>query len=328
MKKKIFLYVLSVMATLYLITNFFQLNLMNVDQIVLSVSQDKTLYPERNISDINADKIIPIDHNSEEIHVFTVPGVFNTGEFFKPLITVFEKSGYICHALTLPDRDTPFSKTPPDIGNISIYHDSEWVYHKVSLVKQNNPLAKITLIGHSRGGLLIQMVADQAKQHVTANMIDAIILLNPATPKGISLFTLSNIWCFQETLISGSFWNKPAKRSLNLSRNFVLHPDVSEVEAKNINKEHVWESGEVLAELAFPWLKPDIPADVFSCPVLIVGGTLDVVVAPSKVNQLGQKYKNADIKFFETAHYPFWGEEESRIIQFIDSWIQTRLNIS
>lgn len=264
----------------------------------------------------NDNNIGLLDKISKKVILVLLPGIFNTSTFYKALfIPYFSRKGYECHPIDLLYRDRAFNQTPyPKLGERTIQDDAAELSERIQVLAQKDTEAKIVLVGHSRGALLAQMVAEKLDGYV-----GALVLLNPAVPYGINSFSLSGLKTFLCLLKYGKFWRKPVARSLHSLRYGVLDKDVTEQEAREIYKTQVWESGRIIWQLAFK--KPKIDASKIKCPVLIVGGTRDKLISTKMLEKLVDLLR-ADKKIMDVAHYPFRGDKGRQIIFFIDEWLR------
>lgn len=255
----------------------------------------------------------------KRLKIFMVPGIFNNYKFFKPFYT-FNKNLHIgdypeCifQPIDLPLRDTCFNRQPdPDVGTRSSDDDSAYLREQIAANTRAGDF--VVGMGHSRGALLLLMVAQKIK-------FDALVLSGPAMPKGISSVNLGSLITFMELLWTPFFWRRPVKRSFLATKWGVLDSSMPYSRARDAYESLVWESGRTLYELGFN--QPEIDADkiIENCPRrLIVGGDKDRLIRSGAVHKLS-KLLRAEEKFFSTAHYPFWGVDSGKLIKYIYSWL-------
>lgn len=106
-----------------------------------------------------------------------------TPRCWEPFIGYFEQRGYACQAPAWPHKDLPFEELrahpPAELAGLGV---TEIVDHYASLIQaQSEPPI---LIGHSFGGLFVQMLLDRGLGR-------AGVAIDPAPPKGVLPLFLS-----------------------------------------------------------------------------------------------------------------------------------------
>jgi pimeloyl-ACP methyl ester carboxylesterase len=243
-----------------------------------------------------------------------VHGMMKTGVCWRNYRTVFEKEGYECFAPDLRYHHLS-QKDSPDyrLGKVSL---RDYVQDLKELIA-TLPTAPI-LIGHSMGGLIVQLLASEG-------VAKAVVALTPAPPSNVSAFALSPIRIFAENVMSFGFWEKPFKSSF-ASASFGFMHQLSPEEQKQGYEETVYESGKVLTEIAFPQFDKHKAAHVkvenVKCPVLFVGASLDRATPAIHVKKASKLYPQA--QYNEYAGFGHWvlGEKGwENIAQDVLQWV-------
>lgn len=274
---------------------------------------------ENNLLSISSD----VEYNSginKPVILIELPGIFNQATKFYEHPNVFwSKNGYECRPIDLPLRNVLFRNTPPPgLGEITIQDDCQFVVKSIRAIISCYPGFSFVLVGHSRGGLLAQMAAAELGEE-----IDALVLIDPAPPAGISSISCTGLKAFWPLLNHGISWrNQPIRRSFDSTCYAVLDPSIPAEEAWKIHQGLVWESGRVFWQLAFD--KPIIDQRLIKCPVLVIAGARDRLVKVSTAKKVAEKY-GADFIAFDTAHYPFYREEGQKVISFVVQWLKIKI---
>ncbi|HOZ55853.1 MAG TPA: alpha/beta hydrolase [bacterium] len=258
---------------------------------------------------------------SRSVILVELPGIFNrASSFYSGLFHIyFTDRNYECVPIDLPYRDVPFSKVPAmELGKITLQDDAFFLVGRINYIKGKYPNSKIVLVGHSRGGLLAQMVAAEL-----GDGIDAMILLCPAPPSGISSLSFSGVLTFAGLMKNGLSWrDTPIARTFEATCYGVLDDEMPKEEALAVHRGLVWESGQTFWQLVFD--KPEVDDSKITCPILVIGGEKDRLISPSTAKKVADKY-GADFALFNTAHYPFYKYEGREAVHFIDCWLKEKL---
>jgi len=236
--------------------------------------------------------------------IFMIHGMWGGDWYWQNYIEFFENRGYRCHAGTLRHHTmAPDSEPAAELGRTGILD------YAADLEKEIRALdEKPILMGHSMGGLLAQILASRG-------LAKAIVLLAPASPRGILAIHPSVIKSFWSMIIGGRFWTKPYRQTFNEAVYSMLHlmPDDRQ---RAIYDRFVYESGRAAGEIGF-WIfdrqkASAVDARKVQCPVLVLSGAQDRITPAAVHRQIAKKYK-ADFKLYENhAHWlvmePGWEE--------------------
>lgn len=180
------------------------------------------------------------------------------------------------------------------------------------------------LMGHSMGGLLAQMLA-------TRRQARALVLLNPAPPRGILCLRPSVLWSFRGAAMKWRFWRKPFRQSLAEAIYGQLH--LLDPEDRRVAYDtFVYESGRAIFEIGLSLLDPNRASRVdkarVRCPVLVIGASQDRIIPASIARAVARKY-GADYKEYPdhahlTAWEPGWEEVAGHISEWLDRTLGAR----
>jgi pimeloyl-ACP methyl ester carboxylesterase len=250
---------------------------------------------------------------SDTKHVVLIHGSWSRGEQWNPSRTAFEERGYTVHTPTLRHHELPLHEGASKIAPLSL---RDYTDDLVALVASldSPPL----LVGHSLGGLVVQLVAARTRH---AGMVAAC----PASvgPSGLNPTTLRISFAHGRQLRP---WAKPVYPPTWELCRLIAHAQTEEV-AREVFDELVCESGRVLFfELAVPWLDRAKAARVdFAAntgPVLVIGGELDRIVPARLARRTAARYPNGSYAEIPGSdHLVFHGDALPVTVGCIDDWV-------
>ncbi len=238
-------------------------------------------------------------------------------EYYKDF---FEGKGYSCVVPNLRYHDVDPSEPPhPRLGKTSLLDYAEDLEKEVRRL-DTPPI----LMGHSMGGLLAQILASRG-------LAEALVLLTPASPRGIMALKPSVIKSFWSVMRKWGFWGNSMRITFDEAVYSILNLIPAE-ERRKIYDKFVFESGRAAAEIGF-WLfdskaAAKVDESRVTCPVLVVAGTEDKITPKSVVRKVAKKYGAVSThKEFENhAHWvigePGWDD----IAGYVDGWLNKVLS--
>jgi pimeloyl-ACP methyl ester carboxylesterase len=180
------------------------------------------------------------------------------------------------------------------------------------------------LMGHSMGGLLAQILGSRG-------LAKALILLTPASPRGIIALKPSVIKSFWSGLTRWGFWRKPFRQTFNEAVYSMLNQMPSE-SWKSIYDQFVYESGRAAFEIGF-WLFDSkgaarVDESKVTCPVLIIAGEKDRIVPVSITRKVAEKYKRVSTykEFSDHSHWVIGEPGWQQIAEYIKEWLHQALS--
>ena len=171
------------------------------------------------------------------------------------------------------------------------------------------------LIGHSMGGLVVQMAAARAP-------VSKLILLAPSAPWGVSGASLEEAVSAVSLYALGPYWMQAIAPDYGVVRRYSVDR-LERADRKAIFARMTAESGRALWETLNWWLDPFMTTNVCApaCPVLAIAGGKDVIHPPATVRQTAARLGGQVEVFAEMSHWlpgePGWEAVASRCLDFI-----------
>ncbi len=228
----------------------------------------------------------------------------------------FEAQGFRCITPTLRLHDVdPTAPPDPRLGTTSLLDYAGDLEAEIRQL-DTTPI----LMGHSMGGLLAQILGSRG-------LGKALVLLTPASPRGVIAIRPSVVRSFWSVLTRWGFWRKPMRLTFNEAVYAMLHLLSPEKQAETYRK-FVYESGRAMAEIGFWFFDPHRAAEVdasrITCPVLVVAGAQDRITPASVVRRVAAKYKAVATyrEFPDHAHWvleePGWEEVAGYALEWLN----------
>ncbi|AXN43629.1 Alpha/beta hydrolase family protein [Mycobacterium marinum] len=217
-------------------------------------------------------------------HVVLIHGAWSRGRQLADARSAFEHHGFTVHTPTLRHHELPLPDGAARIATLSLRDYADDLVELVASL-DSAPL----LVGHSLGGLLVQLVAARTR-HI--GVVAA--CPSPVGPVGLNRTTAG---LSMRHALRPRPWTKPvAPPSWPRFRTGIAGAQ-SAGAAREMFDDLVCESGRVLFfELALPWLdrskvaRVDYPA--VTGPVLVLGGEYDRIVGSAIARQTASRYRN------------------------------------
>lgn len=251
----------------------------------------------------------------------TAPVVFVHGAFcgswaFDDFRVHFERLGYPTHA-----PDLPAHERGADLERLAQYGVHDYAAALIRVVR-GLPRPPV-LIGHSLGGLIVQMAAVKTE-------CAALILLAPSPPWGVMPATLDEHANAFGVSLLGDYWRRPIPPDYQVARRTTLDRLTRE-DARRTFGRFVPESGRVVFETVQWWLDHTMassaPAHEIKCPVLAVAGGKDVVNSAGTIRRIVGRFPDAQADFHEFPTMSHWlvGEAEAQeVARLCLEWLARR----
>lgn len=248
--------------------------------------------------------------------IVMIHGMWGTGSYWENFKGFFEGKGYRCVVPTLRFHDMDPNGVPdPRLGTTSLLDYAEDL-EKLIRELDGMPI----LMGHSMGGLLAQILGSRG-------LAKALILLTPASPRGIIALKASVIKSFWSGLTTWGFWRKPFRQTFDEAVYSMLNQMPSE-SWKSIYDQFVYESGRAAFEIGF-WLFDSkgaarVDESGVTCPVLVIAGEKDRIVPVSVTRKVAEKYKAVSTykEFSGHAHWVIGEPGWEQIAEYIEQWLR------
>lgn len=213
-----------------------------------------------------------------------IHGAWVTPACWDRFIPFFEGRGYRCLAPAWPGKDRPIEDIRADPSPLAGLGIAEIVDHYDRIIRglEEPPI----LIGHSFGGLFVQILLDRG-------LGAAGVAIDSAPPKGVWALEPTAVRSLLSVLLTWRFWRKAVRWKLSDFRYGFVHT-LPLAEARAAYERHVTpESGRIFFQAAVAAMDRTSPTKVdFSngtrAPLLLIAGEQDRIV-PAVVNRRNLK---------------------------------------
>jgi pimeloyl-ACP methyl ester carboxylesterase len=214
--------------------------------------------------------------------VVFIHGGWVTPACWEPFVSFFEAQGYRSLAPAWPGKDRPIEAIRTDPSALAGLGIREIVDHYDRIIRalDEPPI----LIGHSFGGLFVQLLLDRG-------LGAAGIAIDSAPPKGVFAFAPTTLLSLGRILLIPFGWRKVVRWSFTEFRFAFVHT-MPDCEARAIwDAQIVPDSGRPFFEGGFSFLDRRSPAKVdFAnpdrAPLLFVAGEADRAMTPATVRRM------------------------------------------
>lgn len=253
---------------------------------------------------------------SSKTPVLFVHGAFCGGWAFDTFRQHFEAAGFETHAPNLPHHERGADLEALAQTGLKEYSDAISDYAR-------GLRAPPVLIGHSLGGLVVQLAAAKAP-------IEGLVLLAPSAPWGVPPTTFDEHGNQLGLTMLGDYWRRPIPPDYRVARSNTLDR-LSREDARTAFARFVPESGRAVREAMQWWLDHSMasqaPVYRIAAPVLAVAGGKDRVNPATTVRRVAARFPNGQAHFHEFAEMSHWlvGEPESGdVAELALSWMKAR----
>ena len=254
--------------------------------------------------------------------VIMIHGMMVGGWCWEKYKGFFEEKGYICITPTLRFHDVdPIEPPSPQLGTMSLL---DYVKDLQGEIKKLGELPII--MGHSMGGLLAQILGSRG-------LAKAVVLLTPASPRGILGLRPCVIRTFWSAQTRYGFWRKPFRLTPS-EVSYAMLQLLSVEEQERLYGKLVYESGKAACEIGY-WpfdLKRASAVDEskITVPVLVIAASQDRATPVSVVKKVAKKYE-AVSTYREFAKHSHWVLEEpnwQEVADYTAEWLDKVLGKS
>ncbi len=254
--------------------------------------------------------------------IFMIHGMWGGGWYWENYREFFERKGYHCITPTLRFHDVDPKEPPhPQLGTASLLDYAEDLETEINKLEMP-PI----LMGHSMGGLLAQILGSRG-------LAKALVLLTPASPRGILALKPSVIRSFWSGLMRWGFWRKPMRQTFSEAAYSMLQLLPVE-EQREIFNRFVYDSGQAACEIGFTFFDSKRASKVdesgITCPVLVIAGHEDRITPASVVRKVADKYGTVSTykEFSNHAHWVVGEPGWQGIAEYISDWLNQVLSKS
>ncbi len=258
-----------------------------------------------------------------------IHGAWVTPRCWEPFRGYFSERGHACIAPAWPGKDRPIEAIRADPSPLLGIGIAEIVDHYERIVRAL-PEPPV-LIGHSFGGLVVQILLDRG-------LGSCGVAIDPAPPKGVLAFEPSAVRSLASVLFTWRGWRKVVHWSYGNFRYAFVHT-LAEAEARAAYDAHVTpESGRVFFQGALAGFARHSPAAVDfgnerRAPLLIMAGAEDHIVPASVVRRNHRKYAKSPAvtdfqEFPARTHWIIAQEGWPEVAGFALDWIEAHAPVA
>jgi len=257
--------------------------------------------------------------------ILFIHGAWVTARCWDPFVGYFSAHGYSCLAPNWPHRDAPPARLrespPPELAGLGVTEIVDHYARAIGVLPEP-PI----LIGHSYGGLFVQVLLDRGLGR-------AGVAISPAPPRGVLALYPTSIRANFGVLRRWGGWHKIIPPSFGeFSYGFLNN--VAPAERRAIyDAQAVPETGRIFYQAAFALLDGDKAtyvnfANSTRAPLLMTAGTNDHNVAPAMVRVNYAKYRASPAQtdyqeFHGRSHWVIaesgWEEVASAVAAWLDA---------
>jgi pimeloyl-ACP methyl ester carboxylesterase len=248
--------------------------------------------------------------------VVFVHGAFCGGWAFESFREPFETAGFETHAPNLLHHERGADLEA--LAQTGLKEYAAAIAHYIRALR-----APPVLVGHSLGGLVVQLAAAQAE-------IKGLVMLAPSAPWGVPPTTLDEHGNHLGLALMGDYWRRPIPPDYRIARSNTLDR-LSHEDARRAFARFVPESGRAVREAMQWWSDPAMasqaPVYRISAPVLGLAGGRDRVNPASTVRRVVSRFPGGQAHFHEFAEMSHWlvGEPEAAdVAKFTLDWFEAR----
>ena len=248
--------------------------------------------------------------------VVFVHGAFCGGWAFEGFREPFEAAGFESHAPNLPHHERGADMEALAQAGLKDYASA--IVEYVAALR-----APPVLIGHSLGGLVVQLAAAQTE-------VKGLVLLAPSAPWGVPPTTLDEHGNHLGLSLLGDYWRRPIPPDYRVARGNTLDRLPHE-DARRAFARFVPESGRAVREAMQWWsdasMSSQAPVHRIAAPVLGFAGGRDRVNSASTVRRVISRFPDGQAHFHEFPEMSHWlvGEPEAgEVAQLTLQWCEAR----
>ena len=262
---------------------------------------------------------------SNRIPLMLIHGAWLSARSWENFAGYFEKRGFAVSTPEWPRKEGDVEELRADTEALEGLGVEEIVDHYEALIRALDEPA--VLIGHSFGGLFVELLLDRGLGR-------AGVAMSPAPPKGILVLPFSSLKAAAPALAHPSRWHGVVPLSLEEFTYGFVNTFSPEEAAAAYERYAVPETGQIFYEAGFANFHLNPPTEVHfknqeRVPLLVVGATNDRTVPASLSRKQFEKYEkheayDAQTDYLELEgrpHLMMVGEGWDEVAEAIDSWL-------
>jgi pimeloyl-ACP methyl ester carboxylesterase len=258
-----------------------------------------------------------------------IHGAWLSSRSWENFADYFRTHGFAVSAPEWPRKQGDVDELREDADEIKGLGLTEIVDHYESQIQALDEPP--VLIGHSYGGLIVELLLDRGLGR-------AGVAMSPAPPKGILVLPFSTLKAAAPALAHPSRWHGVVPLTLEEFTYGFVNTFAPEDAAAAYEKFAVPETGQIFYEAGFANFRLHPPTEVHfkndeRAPLLIVGAERDHTVPASLSHKQYEKYEQSDaqtdyIEFPGRPHLMMAAEGWEEIAAGIESWLNGVLAVS
>lgn len=253
--------------------------------------------------------------------------VFIHGAWMTPLCwehftEYFGQRGYTCQAPAWPHKHKPVEaqRSHPDakLAGLGI---TEIVDHYANKIRHMSepPI----LIGHSFGGLFVQLLLDRG-------LGAAGVAIDPAGPKGVIPFLYpTSVWASLWTVLTPFAWNRILRMSFGRFRYGFVNGLPEDQQRAAYERYVVPETGRIFVQAALAPLTKTLQVDYQNssrAPLLLIAGSKDHLCPEAEIRSNYAKYNGSsavtEFKTFESRTHWIIGQDGwEEVAEYVAGWV-------
>ena len=260
--------------------------------------------------------------NGDRIPLMLIHGAWLSSRSWERFADYFEKRGFAVSAPEWPRKHGDVEELRQDTEALKGLGIEEIVDHYEGLIRALDQPP--VLIGHSFGGLMVELLLDRGLGRAGA-------ALSPAPPKGILVLPFSSLKAAAPALAHPSKWHGVVTLTPEEFAYAFVNTFSPEDATAAYERYAVPETGQILYEAGFANFHLNPPSEVHfknedRAPLLIVGAENDHTVPASVSRAQYKKYEKSParteyLEFEGRPHLFMLGEGWEEVAAGIDSWL-------
>ena len=266
---------------------------------------------------------------SHQPPIMFIHGAWLSARSWENFAEFFEARGYDVSAPEWPRKEGDVAELRESTDEIKGLGLDEIVDHYEEQIQGLDEAP--VLIGHSFGGLIVELLLDRGLGR-------AGVAMSPAPPKGILVLPFSSLKAASPALAHPSRWHGIVPLTLEEFTFGFVNTFTAEAAAEAYERYAVPETGQIFYEAGFANFHLHPPTEVHfkrdeRAPLLIVGAEKDNTVPASLAKKQFEKYEKSDaqtdyIEFAGRPHLMMAADGWDEIAQQIEGWITSVLTES
>jgi alpha-beta hydrolase superfamily lysophospholipase len=260
--------------------------------------------------------------DSDQIPLMLIHGAWLSARSWEHFADYFQKRGFAVSAPEWPRKEGDVEELRAEAEELRGLGIAEVVDHYDEQIRALE--APPVLIGHSFGGLIVELLLDRGLGR-------AGVALSPAPPKGILVLPFSSLKAASPALAHPSRWHGIVTLTLEEFTYGFVNTFSSEEAVAAYERYAVPETGQIFYEAGFANFHLNPPTDVHfknaeRAPLLIVGAGKDQTVPASLARKQYEKYERSPatteyLEFEGRPHLLMAAEGWEDVAAAIDSWL-------